>query len=374
MKILIDLRSINYGRSGGIENYAYFVINSLLSYNIELILDVSPFSKYFFINKYGSFKNIKIIYDPILNILNTVVQKVFPGRYKALGRRKSWAKKAKADFVFLPSHLDKYQHIHLPGIIVMHSYLPDYKDKIKRIISFNAKVANILITSWNYPYQEFIKTFPQYKSKWFLLHYIASHNVDENKQKVLKGLPNNYLLYVSFFSERKNQLRLVEAYYNAKRKNSKIPKLVLAGGDNSIYKIKVKELIKKLNFSNNVILYDYLPDGQISFLYHNCLAVIAPTLWEAASGAVLEGTYCGKPVVCSDVPPLKDFANYFGLEMIFFNPYDVNEIEEKILMLYNNYERIKILGNANKEKLRKYNDTYFARTLLDIIRSRNSDI
>ncbi len=51
MKILFDLRSINYGRSGGIENYAYYVIDCLAETDLELILDVSPYSKYIYLKK-----------------------------------------------------------------------------------------------------------------------------------------------------------------------------------------------------------------------------------------------------------------------------------------------------------------------------------
>ena len=80
--------------------------------------------------------------------------------------------------------------------------------KCKEIIKYNADVAKALITSWNYPYQEFIKAFPQHKHKWHLIPYIAAHNIDINKQVPVKDLPAKYLLYVSFFSERKNHLNL----------------------------------------------------------------------------------------------------------------------------------------------------------------------
>ena len=43
MKILIDLRSVDYGLSGGIENYAYYLIESIKKQGVELILDV-PFT------------------------------------------------------------------------------------------------------------------------------------------------------------------------------------------------------------------------------------------------------------------------------------------------------------------------------------------
>ncbi len=158
--------------------------------------------------------------------------------------------------------------------MTIHAYLPDDNIRIKKIVKDNADVAKALITSWNYPYQEFIEAFPQHKHKWHLIPYIAAHNIDINKQEPVNYLPAKYLLYVSFFSERKNHLNLVKAYADALKKNSDIPKLVLVGGGKNDYKQKVKETIQELNLLNDVFVYDYLPDEQISYLYHNCYAVI----------------------------------------------------------------------------------------------------
>ena len=130
MKLLIDLRSINYGRSGGIENYAYYVIDCLKNTDIEITLDVSPYSKSYYLKKYNSDKNITIICDPVLEKLNKLIQRLFPHKFRALGSRKSWAKKATADFVYCPNHLARYQHLHLPGIITIHAYLTDDNAKM----------------------------------------------------------------------------------------------------------------------------------------------------------------------------------------------------------------------------------------------------
>ena len=262
----------------------------------------------------------------------------------------------------------KYQHLHLPGIITMHAYLPEYDNKIKDIIKYNADKATALITSWNYPYQEFISAFPQHKHKWHLIPYIAAHNVDEKTQKRVEYLPEKYFLYVAFFSERKNQLKLVEAYSLALNKNPDLPKLVLAGGVNSEYKQKVKDLINRLKLTDNVTIYDYLPDEQISYLYHNCYGVIAPTLWEAASGAALEATYCSKPVLCSNVPPLLDFANYFQLQMVFFDPLNAEDMAAKIMEFGKNYDKMKEDGEENAKKIRVFDKKYFADEFLKILK------
>ncbi len=130
---------------------------------------------------------------------------------------------------------------------------------------------------------------------------------------------------------------------------------------------KVEELISNLGLQQHIKIFEYLPEEKISYLYHNCYAVISPTLWEAASGAVLEATYCGKPVICSNVEPLSDFANYFALKMMFFDPLNAIDISEKILKIYDNYEALKQDALNNKEQLIKYDKNYFSNEFLKLL-------
>ena len=93
---------------------------------------------------------------------------------------------------------------------------------------------------------------------------------------------------------------------------------------------------------------------KVNFLYKNCYGVIAPTLWEAASGAVLEGVYSGKPILCSNVPPLTDFAEYFKLQMLFFDPLNINEMADKIIEFCEKYDYYNSFSSGNAQKLSTY--------------------
>jgi hypothetical protein len=74
VKLLIDLISINYGRSGGVENYAYYFIDCLKNTDLKILIDVSTYSKSYCLNKYRSSKYLSIIYNPFLDRLETLVQ------------------------------------------------------------------------------------------------------------------------------------------------------------------------------------------------------------------------------------------------------------------------------------------------------------
>jgi glycosyltransferase involved in cell wall biosynthesis len=58
--------------------------------------------------------------------------------------------------------------------------------------------------------------------------------------------------------------------------------------------------------------------------------IVAPTLWEAASGTIFEAFWYGKPVACSDIPPLRQQIEMVGGSARYFNPEDPVDIAAAI--------------------------------------------
>jgi glycosyltransferase involved in cell wall biosynthesis len=211
MKILIDLRSVDYGLSGGIENYAYYLIESIKNRDVEIILDVPFTSRKKYKRKYKNDKNIKIISDPVqwaaiysksnnkiistsMNLLGKTFFRWF--NIEFLRRRERWANSIDADLVYYPYHLDELQHFKFPVVTTIHALLPGYSELHLKTIDSHIKKAKALITSWNYPYQELIEKYPSKRDSWYLIHYIAIHNVNVNKQIKVDGIDYPYYLYV----------------------------------------------------------------------------------------------------------------------------------------------------------------------------------
>jgi len=381
MKVLIDLRSVDYGQSGGIENYAYYLIESIKQRDIKLILDIPFTSRKQYLKRHKKDKNIKIICDPlqfvvlyskskhkivclVANFLGKTIFKWFNIEFTR--RRKQWANSTQADLVYYPYHLDELQHFNIPVVTTIHAILPNYSQSEIKAIESHVEKAKALITSWNYPYKELIKKYPLRKDDWYLIHYIAVHNLNPDNQIEVEGITKPFYIYISFFMERKNHLNLIRAYNIARKRKRALPNLVLVGEGDPAYKDKVRSLISELGLDKTIIVYGYLPDENISYLYHNCKAVIAPTLWEAASGTALEASYCGKPVLCSNVPPLKDFAEYFNLEMMFFDPNNIEDISKVILEFENYGEKLTRQAKENAKSLRKYDIKYFGDSIMQV--------
>lgn len=369
LKLLVDLRFFHPGASGGIENYAYFVLDSIKQLPIDIYIEVPYENVNFYKKRFPYIHEEKILIDPLQKFIAMVVSKLTLKKKEGiLLHRKVKKYPVHFDYVFYPMHLVKAVHSGFKIISAMHAFLPGTYTKEYKIIEKLVDNSTILITSWNYPYKEFIKNFPQKKKDWFLIPFVSLHNLDGKTNEVVELKNKKFFLYVSFFSERKNHKRLIDAYNLAVKKNNDLPLLVLVGGGGKDIKKMLRKHIDELKLPDRIFIYDYLPDAQVNFLYRNCYGVIAPTLWEAASGAVLEGIYVGKPVLCSNVPPLIDFAEYFGLKMLFFDPLDIYDIAIKICDFAQNYSLYNSFSESNASKIRVIDHKYFAERFYDIMK------
>ena len=68
------------------------------------------------------------------------------------------------------------------------------------------------------------------------------------------------------------------------------------------------------------------------------------------------------------MPPLLDFANYFDLDMMFFDPNNVADMADKILEFNTNYVQMKIDGEENTKKIKVFDQKYFATEFLKILK------
>ena len=366
-KILVDLRFFHPGASGGIENYAYFVLDSLKLLPIDIYVEIPFENLEFYKKRFPFIEADRILIDPVQKFITQAVRTITLGKKDGICVvRKIKKYDVKFDYVFYPFHMMKPLH-DTKIVAAIHALLPESYEEELRYVKILAKKATAFITSWNYPMQEFLKFFPERKNDWFLIPFISAHNVNESTEEVKELVNKKYLLYVSFFGERKNHKRLIEGYKLALGKNKDIPLIVLVGGGVIDVKESVKQRIRELNLNDQVLIYDYLPDPKVNFLYKNCYGVIAPTLWEAASGAVLEGVYSGKPILCSNVPPLTDFAEYFKLQMLFFDPLKINDMADKIIEFCEKYEYYNSFSSDNAQKLGHIGHKHYAEKFEQIL-------
>jgi glycosyltransferase involved in cell wall biosynthesis len=113
------------------------------------------------------------------------------------------------------------------------------------------------------------------------------------------------------------------------RKEAPQAKLIITGPlgphnpANLIYFEKLKSLRNSLQLENAVHFLaeftdEFLPDEVVSDFYRLADVLFLPSREEGFGIPILEAGLAGIPVVCADIPPLRDlglsFVNYFSLE------------------------------------------------------------
>lgn len=138
---------------------------------------------------------------------------------------------------------------------------------------------------------------------------------------------------------RKNHINLIKAYGCLNKKGIEPPLIVFSGGGAPHL---IKELIKaaeSLGVSEKFMFLGYVSKEAMAALYRNCNAVISSSFWEAGMAIIQEGGMCGKPILCSDIEPAREHAKLFNINVCFFDPYNPEDIANKIIEFENDIDR-----------------------------------
>jgi len=277
------------------------------------------------------------------------------------------------DFIISPTISLLPFHMKKPYSVTLHDfqqeYYPDFftfRERIARKIIYKTGLhANVIICESDYVKQDIIK---------FL-------NIDENKIKVLPSpppsylqtmeiknenllairkkydLPEGYIFYPAQFWYHKNHINLLRALKYIKDKyNLEIP-LILVGSKKNNFENVMNE-IQSLGLGQQIKYLGYVPDKDMPYLYKLATALVMPTLFESVSMPIWEAFYLGCPVVSSNVCALPEQVADAGL---IFDPYNIEDIAEKIFIIWTNenlrnelinkgFERVKDLTIENYTK------------------------
>ena len=125
-----------------------------------------------------------------------------------------------------------------------------------------------------------------------------------------KGLPDRFFLFLGTLEPRKNLETLLTAY--ARWRGHAGPaerdtKLVVAGGKGWFYETIFAQAAS-LGLHDAVLFPGYVPDGELPDWYRAASGFVYPSVFEGFGLPVLEAMACGTPVLCSDIPALREVA------------------------------------------------------------------
>ena len=169
----------------------------------------------------------------------------------------------------------------------------------------------------------------------------AFHPIEnrESLTRVLTPLglsPGGYILHVGTIEPRKNLVRLVDAYYQARQAiPPPAPKLALAGSKGWQFR-EVFKRVEELMLWEEVVFLGMVPTDILPALYSGAALFAYPSLYEGFGLPPLEAMACGTPVVASNTSSLPEIVGDAG---VLIDPTDAGALADALTSLLNDAER-----------------------------------
>lgn len=169
----------------------------------------------------------------------------------------------------------------------------------------------------------------------------------------------NYILAVSSLDPRKNFVRLIRAF---KKVQNEYVQLKIVGSSSKVFADdNLKELIES---DNRVELTGYVDDDELIRLYHHAKLFVYPSLYEGFGIPPLEAMSLGCPTLVSDIGSLRETCRDGAL---FFNPFDDNDLYQKMTRLLNDEILSSRLVEKGSEVAKSYSWDKSAKIMINLI-------
>jgi glycosyltransferase involved in cell wall biosynthesis len=143
----------------------------------------------------------------------------------------------------------------------------------------------------------------------------------------LGGQP--YILALSRLEPRKNFVRLIEAYAEA-RQAAKLPHTLVIGGRKGWLYDTIFAKVQELGLGDQVLFPGFIADEDLPALYSGAAIFAYPSLYEGFGLPILEAQACGAPVLTADNSCLPEAA---GAGAVYVKAEDVESIAAGIVRL-----------------------------------------
>lgn len=196
--------------------------------------------------------------------------------------------------------------------------------------------------------------------------------IEKNNVKKKYQLPDQYFLFVSSITARKNLIAICRAMIILKDTLA-IPLVII--GDGKIEKNEVKQLMKENGIEHRLLFLNELSAAkEDSFtsaadfpaIYQQALALLYPSIFEGFGLPILEAMWSGLPVICSSVSSMPEVAEDAAL---YFSPEDTNQLAQHLQAIASDQQLAKILKDKGREQAKKFSTENYANQIIKIYKS-----
>lgn len=279
------------------------------------------------------------------------------------------------DLFFSPAHYSP-RFIKIPTVVTIHDlsyfYYPQeflrvdlYKlkywtkysvKKAKKIIAVSKNTKRDLIKFYQIPEEKIEVVYNGYEK--------LSYNKKElpQIQNKLFNSKEKYILFVGTIQPRKNLSILIKAFSIFSKTYPQF-KLLIVGKKGWLYQ-KIFNEVKNLSLEKKIIFTDFVNDKELANLYYQAFCLVMPSLYEGFGIPILEAMSFDCPVISSFSSSLPEIG---GDACLYFNPYDVNDLVNKLFQLTENKNLRNQLIQKGRKRIKNFSWEKCAKKTLEIL-------
>ena len=210
----------------------------------------------------------------------------------------------------------------VPGIVTVHDvaflrfperYLAGRRRYLTYFTQWSARGANTVLASSQNTKRDLVELLGVKEARVKVIYLGVEDRlrlpVDPEAVRALRErytLPDLFFLYIGSLEPRKNLVRLLDAYAQARRAGVTWP-LVLAGGKGWLYE-EIFERVRTLRLDDHVRFPGYVLYEDLPLWYNAAGAFVYPSLYEGFGLPVAEAMACGCPVLTARNSSLPEVA------------------------------------------------------------------
>lgn len=227
----------------------------------------------------------------------------------------------------------------------------------KKLIPYAAKHSKKIFTVSNFSKQDISEHYKIagdkiaviYNSPKDIFKKKSEENLDVNALKLKFGIKTKFVLSVGNLQPRKNLVRLIKAFVCLKKDHCNLDsQLVIVGKKAWMFDDIIKEACQK---EQDIVFTDYVTEMELAELYKASTCFVYPSIFEGFGLPPIEAMACGTPVAVSNQSALPEVVGEAGM---YFNPYDEDDIKNKIYELITNEETRSSLVKKGFDQSSKY--------------------
>src|SRR6185437_13864483 len=178
-----------------------------------------------------------------------------------------------------------------------------------------------------------------------------------------EALPENYFFYPANCYKHKNHQLLLDAIEQMRAQRDVLP--VVFSGFELPGGYPLRKEIAARGLEEICRVYTDLPADEMRYLYRHAQAVVLPTTFEGFCMPAIEAMACGVPVVCSELPVLREIL---GDNALYFDPQNVEQLVSQIRRIQNEPTLQEKMIAAGPGIAANYNWDNSAKRILEIFR------